>query len=338
MALTFGFYDSVDHDRLYNALQMSSIFDGIIRDGVFMHYGNHLFVTPQGGMNVKIDTGRAWFHHTWTLNDNYLFLPVVRSEVALKRIDTVILEVNTLPAGRRNSIYILKGLPASNPVRPTLTKANGIFQYPLADIAVNAGVTEIKQENITNRVGTSDCPYVTGPLELMNVDQLIAQWQNQYSNWFNRSTSEWNGWYGATKIDWNSWYANTKVIFDKHVDDLTDGFMHWFDNLRYVLEGDVATNLQKEIEDLQHVKPVTIPASGWSSSAPYTQTINVLGVTSEDEPIISLSYNPTSETDKRLMAKNYGYIDEITTLNGQIKVTCKFRKPDRNIPIVLKGV
>lgn len=338
MAVTFGFYDSVDHDRLYNALQMSSIFDGIIRDGVFMHYGNHFFITPQGGMNVKVDTGRCWFHHTWTLNDNYLFLPVIRSEVALKRIDTVILEVNTLPAGRRNSIYILKGSPGSNPVRPTLTKANGIFQYPLADILVNPGVTEIKQENITNRVGTSDCPYVTGPLELMNVDQLIAQWRDQFNNWYNKSTTDWNGWYGATKIDWNTWYANSKVVFSDHIDDLTDGFMHWFDNLRYVLEGDVAANLEKQIEDLKFVKPVTIPASGWSNSAPYTQTINVLGVRPSDRPLVELSFDPSTETEKRLMNKDYGYIDRVETLDGAIKVTCKFRKPTRNIPIILKGV
>lgn len=334
MAVTFGFYDG----PFYNAFQMSSLFDGIIRDGVFMHYGEHLFVSPQGGMNVKVDTGRAWFNHTWTLNDNYLFLPVTRSEIALKRIDTVVLEVNTLPTVLNNEIKIIKGIPGTYPVAPTLTKTESVFQYPLADILVNAGVTEIKQENITNRVGTSDCPYVTGPLELMNIDQLIAQWRDQFSNWFNGATTDWSGWFGVTKIDWNDWYSATQINFDKHVENLTDGYMRWFDNLRYTLDGDVAGKLEKRIEDLEFVHPVTIPASGWSNSAPYTQLVEVLGIRETDIPIVSLNYNPPTEQDKRLMAKNFGYIDQIETLDGQIKITCKFKKPTVNIPIVMKGV
>ncbi len=41
MSVTFGFYNSVNGDRKYDAIQMSSIFDGIIRDGVFQHLVQH---------------------------------------------------------------------------------------------------------------------------------------------------------------------------------------------------------------------------------------------------------------------------------------------------------
>ena len=40
MAVTYGFYDSTGGDRKYNALQMGSIFDGIIQDGVYANIGN----------------------------------------------------------------------------------------------------------------------------------------------------------------------------------------------------------------------------------------------------------------------------------------------------------
>ena len=35
MSVTSGFYNGLSHDRKYNAVQMSSLFDGIINDGIF---------------------------------------------------------------------------------------------------------------------------------------------------------------------------------------------------------------------------------------------------------------------------------------------------------------
>ena len=39
MSVTSGFFDSINGDRKYNAEQMSSIFDGIVTDGVFQNIG-----------------------------------------------------------------------------------------------------------------------------------------------------------------------------------------------------------------------------------------------------------------------------------------------------------
>lgn len=52
MTVTFGFYNSLNSDRLYNALQMSSLFDGIITDGVFASIGTSMIVTPDSGLSV----------------------------------------------------------------------------------------------------------------------------------------------------------------------------------------------------------------------------------------------------------------------------------------------
>ena len=46
MTVSYGFYNSLNGDRKYNARHMSMIFDGIIRDGVFMSIGIvNLFVS-----------------------------------------------------------------------------------------------------------------------------------------------------------------------------------------------------------------------------------------------------------------------------------------------------
>lgn len=184
MALTYGFYNSVAGDRSYNATQMSSLFDGIINDGVFMSIGDALVVSAASDMNVNVGIGRAWFNHTWTNNDAALSLTVEQAELVLNRIDTVVLEVNAGDDVRANSLKIIKGTPGSSPVAPTLSSSYPIYQHPLADIYVGAGVTSIVTANITNRVGTSDCPFITGILETINVDALLAQWDAEFDTWF----------------------------------------------------------------------------------------------------------------------------------------------------------
>ena len=52
MALTYGFYNSQNGDRMYDATDISSIFDGIIKDGVFMSIGDAFIVSAAIGMQV----------------------------------------------------------------------------------------------------------------------------------------------------------------------------------------------------------------------------------------------------------------------------------------------
>jgi hypothetical protein len=182
MTLTYGFYDSVASDRLYNALQMSSIFDGIIEDGVFATIGDSLMVFEDSGMDVEVGTGRAWFDHTWTYNDAEVSVTVPTADALLPRIDVVYLEINQTT--RINSVDILEGTPASSPSAPTLTNTATVHQYPLAHILVEAGVTAIDQGDITNKVGLEDCPFVTGPLTVIATEDLVIQWQAQWDDWF----------------------------------------------------------------------------------------------------------------------------------------------------------
>ena len=85
MSVTYGFYNSINNDRRYDAIQMSSIFDGIIQDGVLQHFGTAMMVKEGEGMTVNVGIGRAWFNHTWTLNDAVLPLNIPLSEVIAPR-------------------------------------------------------------------------------------------------------------------------------------------------------------------------------------------------------------------------------------------------------------
>lgn len=214
MAVTFGFYNALANDRVYDAIQLSSMFDGIIEDGVFMSYADSLFVVENTGMLITVGEGRAWFDHTWTLNDADLVLTVPASEVVLSRIDAVVIEVNADPGVRTNAIKIIAGTPSSTPVAPTLVNSGYLHQYPLAYIAVAPGVTSITQSDITNKVGTGECPFVTGVVEGMDIDALILQWGSQ----------------------WTDWTEEQQTAFDE-----------WFENVMDQLSTEAAGNLQLQI-------------------------------------------------------------------------------------------
>lgn len=163
MAIKYGFYNSVGGDRTYDAVDISSMFDGVITDGVFESIGNKLVVTDGTGMNVIVGTGKAWFDHTYTINDAALTLAIAASDLVLPRIDTVVLEVNASNAVRANTIKVITGTPATIPNPPALTNTSEIHQYPLAHVSVAAAETEIDLADITDMVGTVDTPFVTVP-------------------------------------------------------------------------------------------------------------------------------------------------------------------------------
>ncbi len=186
MGLTYGFYNSVDHDRVYDATQFGSIFDGVINDGVFQNIGELFEVTPHEGMEVFVGTGRAWFNGTWTLNDTKYNLELSPSHPVFSRIDAVVLEVNQESATRANSIKIVEGDMSSTPQRPTLVDDEFVHQHPLAYITIQPNATEITEADIQNVIGIEEegCPFITGILEVNSVDYLYSQWQASFETWF----------------------------------------------------------------------------------------------------------------------------------------------------------
>lgn len=255
MSVTFGFYNSVNHDRRYNALQMSSIFDGIIRDGIFMSIGTAMVVKAASGMTVNVGEGRAWFDHTWTLNDSELPVKLEASELILNRIDTIVLDVDHRDSVRANSIIAIKGTPASNPVAPTLIRSTDHNQYPLCNIYVKAGVTEITQSNITNLVGTGSCPFITGILESIDIEDLVSQWEAQWDEFYSAQTLDMQLTADEWKKQWNDWYTVQTAVatadMEKWMSDRQADFNYWWSQMQAILDGDVAANLAQRVLKLE---------------------------------------------------------------------------------------
>ena len=184
MAVTYGFYNSMGGDRKYSAEQMSSIFDGVIVDGVYAGIGNKLTVSAGTGLQVLVKSGRAWFNHTWTLNDADYPLAIAAPDKSLKRIDRVVLEIDARNEARVNTFKVVKGTPNSNPQPPAVTNTDQIHQHILAEVTVDANATSIPVGNIKQIVGTAATPFVTSVLQQTNIDVLYNEWRGKFDAWF----------------------------------------------------------------------------------------------------------------------------------------------------------
>lgn len=269
MSVTSGFFNALNEDRKYNAEQMSAIFDGVINDGIFANVGNTFNVTAAtagSGFQVNVDTGRAWFNSKWIYNDTILPLTLDQPEVLLSRIDAIVIEVNNSEEVRACSIKVVKGTPASTPQNPTMTNTTQVHQYPLAYILVEPNATSLTQSKITSRIGTSDCPYITGILQVQNIDNIVAQWGAQWIEWFTAEKnlsedereaiqSEWNAWFTSVSGEWNSWFAETTETNETELaswmSQMKSDFLVWFQSLEDMLEPDVAANLANRILELE---------------------------------------------------------------------------------------
>lgn len=242
MSVTSGFFNSFNGDRRYNAEQMSSIFDGIIRDGIFANIGTAFSVKADVGNTVIVGIGRAWFNSTWLLNDALLPLAATISEILLDRIDAVVIEINHSDSVREGNIKIIKGTPSSNPQRPTMIHTSDVNQYPLAFIYRKANSSSIIQADITNMIGTSSTPYITGILQVQNIDNIVAQWQSQWSTFFNKETldmtttnafwkQQWATWFNAQTVEiqnaFLAWEAQWRIFFESQTADMTATNVYW---------------------------------------------------------------------------------------------------------------
>lgn len=264
MSVSSGFFNSLNGDRKYNAAQMSAIFDGLIIDGVFASIGTAFAVKAAGGLTVNVGVGKAWFDHTWTVNDSILLMTAPEAEVLLDRIDAVVLEVNGMESIRENTIKFVKGNPSSAPSRPTLTNERNVHQYPLCYIYRKYGTAVINQADITPMVGTESTPFVTGILQTISLDELLGKWQDELDRFTDARSKEVDDWIAQEESDFTTWFNKMKAdlqqeqnVLDQWIASEQADFLAWYNQMKDQLSGDVAGNLQLEI-DKEEVKRILL--------------------------------------------------------------------------------
>lgn len=240
MALTYGFYSSTNGDRKYSADQFGSLFEGIITNGVFMGIGRALEVTAgnklaETGLYVTVKSGRCWFNHTWLDNTDDYRVSIEPPDSLYDRVDAIVVEVDKTPGVRKSSIIAVKGMPARSPQIPPLYATPEKAQFPLAFVRVTRGVPNIFSYSIVNNRGNSSCPWITGPLKILDSSSITKQWG-----------SEWARWYRDIK-------SSTDTMKDEMFTDFKRRYDAWVLYMEDRLAGNQAANLQFQIERLKEL-------------------------------------------------------------------------------------
>lgn len=194
--ITYGFFNSENGDRKYDADQMSSYFKGLIGNGVFESVGSGLVVTAGDGMNVNVGSGRGVIDCKWIDNDAVISVPITGSHATLNRITAVVMRLDNV--NRLMEISTVDGEPAPTPNKPSLTQNESIWELALAYVTVPAASSTISGINIEDARSTDDCGWVTGLITQLDISTLYNQWVDLF----------------------NAYYTDMQVAFQEWFDDL----------------------------------------------------------------------------------------------------------------------
>ena len=100
----------------------------------------------------------------------------------------------------------------------------------------------------------------------------------------------------------------------------------------------VSYSAEKVESMFNNCKEVVLTATDWTTTAPYTQVIQIDGIKDTDRPEIACAGEVQTESQKKALLKNWGFVDDIVTGNNKITAYCNFKKPTVDLPLVIKGV
>ena len=171
-----GFYDSINHDRLYGADDFSDYFEGLISDGIYAGIGKEFRVFADGStMSVQVDTGRAKILNKYVRNTDVLDIEIDTADSENPRWDAVCVSVNLDEAYRNGYIDVHKGTPAADPQKPDVPDTNAAKLFVLAYVYVPAQATVINADNVNDNRGAANCPYVVGITGTENIVNVVQE-------------------------------------------------------------------------------------------------------------------------------------------------------------------
>ena len=179
MAEKYGFFNSINNDRVYDASDVAGFLSKFFTNGIF---NNSLSVSANDNMTVSVATGTANINGYSYENTASLTLDVNDSDNTLNRIDSVILRLNL--SDRNITAMILEGQTATTPSQPTLTRSGNIYDLRLANITVSAGITRITADKITDTRFTDECGNVVQAVQSLSTEDIFKQYNTWFTTWF----------------------------------------------------------------------------------------------------------------------------------------------------------
>lgn len=183
----YRFFDSIDgkDERVYSADEFAEYFRQLLTSGV-LNGDTNLEVQSNGAdMTVSIQLGYAWLEgYLYKVDGEPLPLQVDAADPILSRIDRVVIRLDKRLDHRYVKAFLLKGEPAEEPLPPTLTRDENIFEISLAQIHIVAGKSFIDVTGITDeRFDEAVCGLVNSLIKV-DTQHLIDRFEATWGEWF----------------------------------------------------------------------------------------------------------------------------------------------------------
>lgn len=249
-----------EYDRRYLAEDFTRYFRAFISSGTFMKESTNLQVMSNGDMTVTLMPGSMIIEGTRYDNTKDLVFELTPADGVLNRIDRIAIVYDK----QQRDIHaeILEGEPSYKPVPKSIRRTEEYKDYITADIYVAAGVVSIQQEDITDQRLNSEVCGIAVPFTEIDTTTIF----NQFLDWFEQIKSD----------------------GEKDVQQLLD-------DLRGLLDEDVAVHLQSEIDKINEEMKNKISSS------------DVVDNYESKATDLPLSANKGSEMYEKLSPKQFEY-------------------------------
>lgn len=215
-----------EYDRAISSAPLRELIKRLFSDGVLPDVATNLQVQYVGTTrvtgevegdtstyNVVVNPGFGICAGCMKLQETYYGLAMDVSNTSNPRIDTLVLRLNDNDSVRTCDFHIVQGTPSSVPVAPALTRNSSVWEIGLANLFKPTIVSAQNPVVVTDtRLDPSRCGVISSISEF-DTSELFRQIEDAIVGY-------------------------------------EDEFNIWFHNLQTQLSGDVAGNLQNQIDNL----------------------------------------------------------------------------------------
>ena len=272
MAENYSFFNSKDHDRVYNARHWADYFFPLFKSGVF---NGDLQVVANGGMTVKIKSGYAWIDgYGYHLTDG-LVVDLETASGNMNRADSIVIRLDLTNRWikafcRTGSYYAGAGIPPAPEITAT------IHEIVIAHISIAAGVTEITQDMITDtRMDGDICGWVCGAVDQIDFSQIKTQFDTFFANYeeeirtqyglymqdierletqgqdrYDNMDREFTKYENQQKENIEKWQQDEREYLDAWINAVQTEYFAWLDRIKDILDENAAGHLQNEVDNL----------------------------------------------------------------------------------------
>lgn len=254
MSIYFPFNSAIVNgqpDRAANAETLALYLKTFFTDGVVLHKSAALQVDAKEGLTVQIQPGTAFLDGRIFYNDSTTDLTLDDAEINLDRIDRVIFRIDYV--NRLMEFAVLKGEPGSEPVATELQRDADAWEMCLAEVYVEALVTEISQTNITDTRANSDvCGIVVAAITQLDTATFYEQYKAQFEEALT-----------AANTELETFMDESNETFTTFMDELRT----WANSQKTTIEGMIADLEAQGFENAAEYTDTTMAAVSWDQNA-----------------------------------------------------------------------